>query len=68
MEQRLLIGDEQKENIEVVKVQEVFQLIERLELPELCFEERLGIAAQLREALGVVQEHAPPELFSLLGN
>lgn len=40
---------------------EVFQLIKRLETPELCFEERLNIARQLREALGAVQEHAPPE-------
>ena len=37
-----------------VKVQEptkVIQLIERLELPELCLEERLGIASQLRVML-----------------
>jgi len=44
------------------------QPIQKLKLSEGCFEEGLGIAAQLREALGVVQEHAPPELFSLLGN
>jgi hypothetical protein len=34
----------------------VLQLIERLELPELCFEERLDITLQLRELFGVVQE------------
>lgn len=33
-----------------VKVQ-VVQLIERLELPELCYEERLKIASQLRQVL-----------------
>jgi hypothetical protein len=49
----------QKTEDEVVNVQEpakVLQLIERLELPELCLEERLGITLQLREFLGVVQE------------
>jgi len=47
---------EEKKEDEVVKVQ-LFQLIQRLELPELCFEERLGIAGQLREALSIVQEY-----------
>jgi integrase/recombinase XerC len=37
---------------EVVKVQEVSYLIEQLELPELCLEERLGISSRLRQALG----------------
>jgi hypothetical protein len=37
---------------------ELIHLIERLELPELCLEERLGIAGRLREALGTVHEHA----------
>lgn len=64
VEQRLEIASpkpEQKREDEVVNVQEkVFQLIERLEMPELCFEERLSLAGQLREALGAVQEHAPP--------
>lgn len=46
---------------EDVKVQMVFQLIQKLETPELCFEERLGIASQLRQALGRVHEHTPPE-------
>ena len=48
-----------QKDIEVAKVQEptkVFQLIERLELPELGFEERLDITLQLRELFGVVQE------------
>jgi site-specific recombinase XerD len=58
VEQRLEIVPEIKD--EVVKVQ-VVQLIQRLELPELCFEERLGIASQLREAFGMVNEHPPPE-------
>lgn len=52
----------QRKDIEVVKVQEpekVIQLIERLELPELCFEERLDITLQLRELFGVVQELEP---------
>ena len=35
----------------------VLQLIERLEVPELCYKERLDITTQLREALGVVPEH-----------
>jgi hypothetical protein len=50
VEQRLPIvpQSEKEENSEVVKLQErakVFQFIERLEMPELCFEERLGIAS-----------------------
>lgn len=58
VEQRLQIGDaKNEETIEDVKVQAV-QLIERLESPELCFEECLGIASQLRLMLGVVQDHA----------
>jgi len=66
VEQRLVIVPEpkQKTKDEVVKEREqtqVLQLIEWLELPELCLEERLDIASQLREALGSVQEHAPPE-------
>jgi hypothetical protein len=37
--------DQQEESGEVVKVQKVFlQFIERLEMPELCLKERLGIA------------------------
>jgi site-specific recombinase XerD len=43
-----------------VKVQ-VVQLIERLEVPELDYEERVGIAAQLREMVRLEQEHPPPE-------
>jgi site-specific recombinase XerD len=46
----------EEKNDEDVKVQMVFQLIGRLELPELCFEERLVIASQLREALSTVHE------------
>jgi hypothetical protein len=66
VEERLNILPESKPHTEyeVVKVQEptkLCQLIQQLELPELCFEERFGIASQLREALGLVQIHAPPE-------
>jgi hypothetical protein len=43
-----------------VKVQEMFQLVGHLEMPELYYEERLGIASQLREVLSRVNEHAPP--------
>ncbi len=52
----------QEKEYEVVNVQEpakVFQLIEQLELPELCLEARLDIASQLRELFGVVQEFEP---------
>ena len=61
MEQRLDLVPEpvQETKDEVVKVQEpdalthsgqeLIQLIERLELPELCLEERLIIVGQLRE-------------------
>ena len=59
VEERLQIGEEQDED-KVVKVQAVFQLIQKLEMPELCFEERLGITSQLRKVLGNVHEHAPP--------
>jgi integrase len=54
VEQRLDIVPEPKQETkyEIVKVQtEVFQLIGRLELPEICFEERLDIVIQLREVL-----------------
>ncbi len=64
VEQRLEIVPAKQKDIEVVKVQEptkALQLIERLEIPELCYEERLGIASQLREALSGVNEHAPPD-------
>jgi hypothetical protein len=57
VEQRLNIAPplpEEDETIEVVKVQEkMFRLIEWLELPELCFEERLDIASQLKEVWNV---------------
>jgi Site-specific recombinase XerD len=65
VEERLDILPETKQQTdEVVNVQtpeKLFQLIERLELPELCFEERLDIASRLRETLSNVHEHAPPE-------
>jgi site-specific recombinase XerD len=62
VEQRLEIVPAKQKDIEVVKVQEpakVLQLIEQLEIPELCFEERLDITLQLRELFGVVQELEP---------
>jgi hypothetical protein len=52
----------QETEYEVVKVQEsekLIQLIERLELPELCLEERLDLTLQLRELFGVMQELEP---------
>ena len=66
VEQRLQIGEEKRE-YEVVKVQEpekIIQLIERLELPELCLEERLDISFQLRDLFRVVQEIAPTMVFA----
>lgn len=61
VEQRLEIVPVKEEDMGDVKVQKVFQLIEQLETPELCYEERLGIAGQLRQALDIVHEHPPPE-------
>ena len=52
----------QKTEDQVVKVQEpekLIQLIERLELPGLCLEERLGIAGQQREMFGGLNELSP---------
>jgi hypothetical protein len=43
----------------VQEPEKLIQLIEQLELPELCFEERLDITLQLRELFGVVQELEP---------
>ncbi len=62
VEQRLEIVPPKQEiqTDEDVKVQELFELVEKLKLPELCYEERLGIASQLRELFGMVNEHAPP--------
>ena len=71
VEQRLAVvpNPEQETKAEAVKVQPMypgpaeplplFQLIERLEIPELCFEERFDIAMQLREAFSPVFERAP---------
>ena len=67
IEQRLEIVLAEQKDIEVVKVQEptkALQLIERLELPELCFEERLDITSQLRELFGAVQELEPAMVFA----
>lgn len=64
VEQRLEIVPAQQKDMEVVKVQEpekLIQLIERLEVPELCCEERLGIAIQLREMLDTVNKIVLPD-------
>lgn len=37
------------------------QLIERLQLPELCLKERLDIASQLRQRFSSAYEPKPPE-------
>jgi hypothetical protein len=60
VEERLdILPRKEEEGIGDVKVR-VVQVIERLEVPELCLEERLEIVAQLREVLGKFNEHAPP--------
>jgi site-specific recombinase XerD len=63
VERRLEIVPAEPKDIDVVKVQEpeklIIQLIEQLELPELCLEERLDITLQLRELFGVVQKLEP---------
>jgi hypothetical protein len=69
VEERLEILPEPKQDTEgeVVKVQEptkVLQLIEQLELPELCYEERLDLTLQLRELFGVVQGLEPAMVFA----
>jgi hypothetical protein len=74
VEQRLQIVPAGQTDIEVVKVQEpaqaqqscgkVLQLIEQLEIPELCYEERLDITLQLRELFGVLQELEPTMAFA----
>jgi len=63
VEQRLEIIPQQpdlEETIEVVKVQEImFRLVKQLEMPELCFEKKLGTVIQLREALYTAHQHTP---------
>ncbi|NOH04085.1 MAG: site-specific integrase [Chloroflexi bacterium] len=51
VEQRLEIVPKVEEDMEDVKVR-VTQIIEKLEPPELCFEERALLLVQLREAFG----------------
>ena len=63
VEERLSILPEPKREIEdeAVKVREkLFQLIEQLETPALCLEERLTIVAQLRDVMRFVCEGKPP--------
>lgn len=60
MEQRLEIVPKAKQETEdkVVKVQpELFQLIQQLEVPELCLEARLSIAGKLRQAFPVLLDY-----------
>jgi hypothetical protein len=69
VEERLDILPEPKQETEyeVVKVHEptkAHQLIEQLEIPELGYEERLGLTLQLRELLGVMQELEPVMAFA----
>lgn len=65
IEQRLQIVPVEKAMGDV-KVQ-ITQLIQRLETPELDYEERLSIASQLRQALSNVNEHAPATDYGKLG-
>lgn len=51
VEERLEILPKEEKDMEDVKVQ-VTQIIEKLELPELCVEERALLLVQLREAFG----------------
>jgi hypothetical protein len=66
VEQRLEIVPPEKEmNDEVVNVLPIAQLldwVEQLTLPELCQQERLKIAAQLKQSLSLAipLEHSPP--------
>jgi site-specific recombinase XerD len=66
IEQRLEIAPAEvitEDKYEIVNVQErmrAIQLTEQLVLPELCFDERMNIAVQLRQLFGIEQEHAPP--------
>jgi Phage integrase family len=65
VEQRLEIIPKEEEDMGDVKVQEpgkLFQLIERLEMSELCLEERLGIATQLRNLFQREQHYTPSNL------
>jgi hypothetical protein len=68
VEERLEILPEDKQNSEdeVVKVLEpekLVQLIKRLEIPELCYQERLVITFQLRGLLGKTQGFEPVTVF-----
>jgi hypothetical protein len=67
VEQRLEIVPAEQKDMEVVKVQEpekLIQLIEQLETPELCFEDRLDITLQLRGLFGVVQVSESAMVFT----
>ena len=67
VEQRLEIVPVEQKDMEVVKTQEpakVLQLLEQLEIPELCLEEPWDITCQLREWFGVVQELESPVAFA----
>jgi hypothetical protein len=73
VEQRLAIVPEPKQEPEnedkVVNVQEQSQIlawVERLALPELCQQERLEIAAQIKQSLslGLPVQHPPPVVYA----
>jgi site-specific recombinase XerD len=67
VEQRLEIVPAKQNDIEIVNVQEpekLIQLIEQLELPELCYEERVSIAIQFRAVFGVTNAHAASTKFT----
>lgn len=67
VEQRLEIVPVKEKDVGDVKVLELLQLVERLEMPELCYEERIDVASQLRQALSRVNEHPPPRDYGMLG-
>jgi hypothetical protein len=46
--------------------EKLIQLIEQLELPELCLKERLDIACQLKELLELEYEHPRPQSIMML--
>ena len=63
MEQRLDIVPLPDKTYEVAKAQTtLFQLTEQLTQPEACFEERLGIVAQLQNMSSLALEHQTVEV------
>ncbi len=65
LELRLPSKEQEGSNYEIVKVQpdtQLFGLIERLAMPELCQEERVEIAGQLKQVLfpSYASQTSPP--------